>query len=102
VPTAIETHEYQCPCDMCEPEAHSVRELPPGPGSPVFTHPSLYHVVDLETEPLRPGMRKRSAPTVAPGPADAEVAAFESLVKQVGEGKARWSKLLELLEGSEK
>jgi len=24
----IPTHDYQCPCELCEPEAHSVRELP--------------------------------------------------------------------------
>lgn len=24
----IPTHDWQCPCELCEPEAHSVRELP--------------------------------------------------------------------------
>ncbi len=70
----VETHDYQCPCDMCEPEAHSVAEYP---------------LCDTA-----------EAPTMKPGAADVEAAAFESLVKQVGEGKARWSKLLELLEES--
>lgn len=62
----VPTHDYQCPCDLCEPEAHSVQELPPT---------------------LPPSSR-----------ADVEARAFEELVTRVGEGRARWSRLLELLE----
>lgn len=67
----VDTHDYQCPCDMCEPEAHSVQELPP----------------------------TRVAATLPPSSrADVEALAFEALVKKVGEGKARWSRLLALLD----
>ncbi len=69
----VPTHDYQCPCDMCEPEAHSFRELP------------------SERATIPPSSR-----------ADVEAAAFEALVKQVGEGKARWTRLLELLEDQSK
>lgn len=67
----LETHDYQCPCDLCEPEAHSVADLPPA----------------REAATLPPSSR-----------ADVEARAFEELVTRVGEGRARWSRLLELLE----
>lgn len=39
-----------------------------------------------------------SAPTLPPAKADEETRAFEQLVRKVGEGQARWTRLLELLE----
>lgn len=38
------------------------------------------------------------APTLPPSKADDETRAFEQLVRKVGEGQARWTRLLELLE----
>lgn len=91
---AVETHEYQCPCDMCEPEAHSVAEFPERCSACRSYHCkgecSLPPVL-FSTRPERPTAPPSSR-------ADAEARAFEALVKSVGEGKARWSKLLELLE----
>lgn len=43
--------------------------------------------------------RRVCAPTLPPTKADQETHAFELLVQKVGEGQARWSRLLELLEG---
>lgn len=88
----VPTHDYQCPCDMCEPEAHSVAEYPRCDTAEQTGGLDFYGAAPIATG------RKRSAPTMKPGAADIETAAFESLVKQVGEGKARWSRLLELLE----
>lgn len=92
------THDYQCPCDMCEPEAHSVAEYPiQGPGYELRgAEPGDGYLAPRAT------LRKRSAPTMKPGAADVEAAAFEYLVKQVGEGKARRSRLLEMLEDQSK
>lgn len=39
-----------------------------------------------------------AAPTLPPAKADEETRAFEQLVRKVGEGQARWTRLLELLE----
>jgi hypothetical protein len=39
-----------------------------------------------------------SAPTRPPSAPDREAQAFETLVKRVGEGQARWTRLLALLE----
>jgi hypothetical protein len=125
----VPTHDYLCPCDLCEPEAHSVTDYPvvldphkarttPPPRLDLDTERPIHlhsgrligrepNVQDLNrglemTLEGRTATRKASAPTMKPGAADVEVAAFESLVKQVGEGKARWSKLLELLEDQSK
>lgn len=110
----IPTHDYQCPCDMCEPEAHSFAQFPACDtaeqtggldfygASPTGRAPSRPNIQDLnfglEMALERAPLRKRSAPTLAPGAADLEAQAFEELVKRVGEGKARWTRLLELLE----
>jgi hypothetical protein len=40
----------------------------------------------------------RTASTLPPARPDHETQAFETLIKKVGEGRARWSHLLELLE----
>lgn len=87
----VPTHDYLCPCDMCEPEAHSVATYPALLGPPPE---GLY---DSLTDRYKGKGRKASAPTIAP-PAQAEVAAFEELVRTVGEDKARWRLHLARLE----
>lgn len=53
-------------------------------------------------KPLPERSTRRDAPTVPPtGSAEQEARAFETLIKRVGEGQARWSRLLELLESQE-
>jgi hypothetical protein len=54
----IPTHDYQCPCELCEPEAHSVRELPD-------LH-SRYCVVETgRTRSDRPNWSKQEARALA-------------------------------------
>ena len=91
----VSTHDWNCPCDMCEPEAHSFAQLPAcdtaeQTGGLDFYGSDVPNIVHS---------RKTSRPTMpATSAADLETAAFEELVKRVGEGKARWTRLLELLE----
>jgi hypothetical protein len=45
-----------------------------------------------------PHSARCAAPTQPPSQADQEIQAFETLIKKVGEGQARWTALLTLLE----
>ncbi len=66
----IPTHDWNCPCELCEPEAHSVRELP-APGAPYFSGFDLavmrgdYSARVLG--PTRPATPEEQAQRITPG-----------------------------------